>query len=141
MAARRGVARDLQREQFWRRMVRRQAGSGRTVREFCAAENLLESAFYFWRRELERRQHERRERRTARSPRRRHAPAGVKSSPAAAGPTPFVPVEVLPTPHAPGPSTPRLEIVLPSGVTLHVPSGFDRTTLASVLDALEDRRC
>jgi hypothetical protein len=39
--------------------------SGLTLREFCEAAGLAESAFYFWRRELLRRSAERRDRRAA----------------------------------------------------------------------------
>jgi hypothetical protein len=42
---------------------------------------------------------------------------------------------VLPRPPAP------IEIVLPSGPTLRVPTGFDPRTLAAVLSVLEGRPC
>ena len=50
-----GRARDRRMEAFWRRMVGRQGESGRSVRAFCRAHGVRESAFHFWRRELARR--------------------------------------------------------------------------------------
>jgi transposase-like protein len=51
-----GRARDERKEAFWRRVVGRQGESGETVRGFCRKKGLRESAFYFWRRELARRE-------------------------------------------------------------------------------------
>ena len=45
---------DPQRQRYWEEVVRRWKESGRSVRDFCRAEGLRESAFYFWRRKLER---------------------------------------------------------------------------------------
>jgi len=46
---------DPTREAFWRAAVARHQRGSLGVRAFCAGEGLTESAFYFWRRELERR--------------------------------------------------------------------------------------
>ena len=46
---------DPQRQSYWEEVVRRWRESGQSVRDFCRAEGLRESAFYFWRRELARR--------------------------------------------------------------------------------------
>ena len=43
------------REAFWRRMLRRRAKRGLTIAEFCSEENLAESAFYYWQRQIRRR--------------------------------------------------------------------------------------
>ena len=141
MAARRRWRRDPRRERFWRAMLRRQGRSGATVRDFCAAEDLPESAFYFWRREIQRRNQERAARARPPRPRRpRSMPSHSLAKSARSQPQPvFVPVEV-PLPSGPNDSA-RLEVVLPCGAKLHVPSGFDRATLASVVDVLETRRC
>ena len=143
MAARRRWPRDPRRERFWRGVLRRQADSGSTVRDFCAAENLPESAFYFWRREIQRRNQERSARaRPPRSRRTRHTPSRSVGKTARTQPQPsvFVPVEIAPLPSGPNHSA-RLEVVLPCGAKLQVPCGFDRGTLASVVDVLETRRC
>lgn len=51
----RGPHRDPAREQRWRGLLRQFAASGQGVREFCAARQLKETAFYFWRGEIARR--------------------------------------------------------------------------------------
>ena len=50
-----GKNRDSSREAFWRRMPRRRAKSGMTIAEFCVCEDLTPSAFYYWQREIRRR--------------------------------------------------------------------------------------
>ena len=52
--------RDSKRERFWRGALRRQKGSGLTVRAYCAEEQLAETAFHAWRRILRERDAERR---------------------------------------------------------------------------------
>jgi transposase-like protein len=52
MAARQ---RDPQRERSWRRVLADFRASGLGVREYCRRHGLVESAFHYWRRELERR--------------------------------------------------------------------------------------
>ena len=44
--------RDVAKERSWRDVVRRYAGSGLSVREFCRRESLAEASFYAWRRTL-----------------------------------------------------------------------------------------
>ena len=48
--------RDKRREARWRRIIREHGRSGVGVREFCRRSGLTETAFYYWRRELHRRQ-------------------------------------------------------------------------------------
>lgn len=50
-----GPHRDPGKERTWRQHFRQFAASGQTVRRFCAAHRLPESAFYFWRSEIQRR--------------------------------------------------------------------------------------
>ena len=47
--------RDPQREQFWRKAMSTWRASGLSVHEYCLRHGLRESAFYFWRGELLRR--------------------------------------------------------------------------------------
>ena len=47
--------RDARLESRWRGLGKEHVGSGLGVREFCRRRKITESAFYFWRRELERR--------------------------------------------------------------------------------------
>jgi transposase-like protein len=51
--------RDLEREKFWRGTMSAWRSSGLSVREFCERRGLTETAFYFWRKELRRREGER----------------------------------------------------------------------------------
>lgn len=47
--------RDPARERHWRQLLQHFAASRQSIREFCAARRLKETAFYFWRREIQRR--------------------------------------------------------------------------------------
>ena len=47
--------RDPSREVFWRRALRRRAGGGMTIAEFCAGEGLSTAAYHYWQREIKRR--------------------------------------------------------------------------------------
>ena len=49
------ATRDLQKEAAWRRRLREQATSGQSVRGWCRRHRVTEAAFYWWRRELARR--------------------------------------------------------------------------------------
>ena len=103
------------------------------MREFCRAEGLRESAFYFWRRKLK----------------RGSQPSGTvgQSPPKASrrlseprrGTPSFLPVHVVAD--AKVEAAHGVEIVLAHGRSVRVPAGFDRQTLADVLAVLEVRSC
>jgi transposase-like protein len=120
------VKRDKRREARWRRVLREHIHSRLSIREFCRKCKLPESAFYFWRRELERRDLNRREAEQEQCER--------PSTQAA-----FVPVTVAPDiaaqPHG------RIEIELSGGRRVHVTAPVDRQALADVLAVLEGRPC
>ena len=105
--------RDLKRERTWRRHIAEQAGSGRTIRTYCNAHDIRETAFYFWRTEIAKRD--------------REAAAEPKAAPA------FVPVAVIDTP-ATGDAP--IDIRLAQGHRLRIRSGCDRSLLADVLNLL-----
>jgi len=46
------MARDAEKEKFWRGKIAAFENSGLTGREFCTKERLREVQFYYWRREL-----------------------------------------------------------------------------------------
>jgi transposase-like protein len=109
-----GAPRDPRKEAVWRKHVRRQRNSGLSIREFCHEHGLVESAFYFWRQEIRRRDQE---------------SATEQAST-------FVPLTV----QTEMPATP-LEVVLSSGHVVRVMAGFDAATLRQLLDVLEERSC
>ncbi len=122
--------RDLKLERAWRQRVRKQASSELSVRAFCKQQGLAESAFYFWRRELQRRDTEPRD-------------AVIASWPANGQP-PFVPIviseSVEPTSRTGElASTGRIELVHPGGIVIRVPAGCALAALRPILDLLDDR--
>lgn len=126
-----GENKDRQREDRWRAIMRKHARSGMSIRGFCRKSNLHETAFYFWRRELQRRKAEQEQRR----PRRRTDQAQqVGAVPA------FVSVRVEEPMDAAGPCG-RIEIVLSGGRRLYVTAPVDRQALADVLAVLEGQPC
>jgi hypothetical protein len=48
--------RDVEKERYWRRVIGEAARSGISIRRFCQQRKLKESQFYWWQRELEKRQ-------------------------------------------------------------------------------------
>jgi len=96
------------REPYWRRVLARWERSGLSVRAFCRAEGVSEPMFYWWRRELPRRD---------------------QAKPA------FLPVHVLTEAEPPARG---LEVVLANGRCLRVGVGFDPQTLVQVVALLED---
>jgi hypothetical protein len=130
MARRGGRQRDPLREKFWRRTIRHQQRSGLTVRAFCLREGLKDGAFRWWRQALARRDRE-----GAATTR-----ADRDGEPIEAPPT-FLPVRLVDPETIPARSSPPIEVVLPTGPTVRVPSGFDPRTLGQVLAVLEGRPC
>ncbi len=130
MARRGGRQRDPIREKFWRRTIRQQQRSGLTVRAFCLREGLKEGAFRWWRQALARRDRE-----VAATTQADRDGEPTEATPA------FLPVRLVDLEAAAPRSSPPIEVVLPTGPTVRVPSGFDPRTLGQVLDVLEGRPC
>ena len=102
--------RDGEKEQYWRRLLERwQASQPTTVRAFCAARGISQPLFYWWRREIQRRD--------------RDQPQ-------------FLPVRVIAETPVPESDGSAIEVVLGSGRCLRVRPGFDRATLVRLLDVL-----
>jgi hypothetical protein len=102
--------RDANRERIWRRHLKQRQSSGLTVRAFCSLHQLKETSFFFWKKEIAKRDRE--------------------AAPTA--PTPaFVSVSIVESP-APRHETP-LDIRLAEGPCVRVRSGCDRQLLADVL--------
>jgi len=106
---------DSSREAFWRRMLRRRAKSGMTVSGFCASEDLPESAFYYWQRQI----------------RRRDAKSQVENTDSTGGPA-FLPVQLLDDRNGTAP----VEIVTPSGYVIRVSEAATTDHVRRVLQAI-----
>lgn len=122
----------------WQEVLRQWRESGRSVREYCRAEGLRESAFYSWRGKLEGGS----QLSGAVIPSRPEVsggPSAQRLSLPHRGEVSFLPVRVVEDSSAE--ATDAVEIVLAHGRTVRVRSGFDRQTLVDVLAVLEVRPC
>jgi hypothetical protein len=107
-----GPRRDTKREQFWRRLIDRQAGSGRSIRAWCHEHSVQEASFYWWRRRL------------------------AEGGAVAAGPV-FVPVQLAES--SASNAEPEIEILLAHEPRVRVRGPVNRQTLADVLAILAER--
>jgi transposase-like protein len=107
---------NLSKEQWWRQTFQRWQQSDQSVRAFCEDEGIGEHAFYWWRRQLRRRDRQ--------PDQQRHQQRQTDHS------SDFLPVRVV--------ADPVIEIVLPGQRVLRVPSGFDSQVLRQVLAILEE---
>lgn len=128
--------RDAAKERYWRRTVGEQRRSGQSIRGFCRGRGLAESAFYFWRGELARRDRPLPPRRRSRLPHaanRRGSTTGPRriSGGHAAAAT-LLPLTIF---SKTGPSAP-LEVMLPDGVVLRIQADAPRELLTWVLGIL-----
>jgi hypothetical protein len=121
---------DVAKERKWRRVLGRWRRSGLSIRAFCAVERIGEHLFYWWRRELARRdQHQVARTRAATKPAAHKRVTGTTKSAA------FVPVRVV------ADSGAGIEIVLRGGQVVRLQTGFDQQALTQVLAILEGRSC
>jgi transposase-like protein len=104
-----GTARDLQKEAAWRRRLRQHTESGQSVRAWCRRHEVTETAFYWWRKELA----------------RRDAESQTAS---------FVPIHVAEDRPEGGDS--QIEIVLADGRCVRLTGPVNREMLTAVLDVL-----
>jgi transposase-like protein len=117
------------RELEWRDALRRYVESGLTVRDFCRRERLAESLFYYWKREIARRDLGlKAPTRNGRAKPRRPRHAATKHG--------FVPLNVcrVELTHAP------LELVLTDGRCVRIGGDFDESVLKKLLGTLEATR-
>jgi transposase len=114
------------REQYWRQVVAQWRRSGLTVRGFCLGRGLSETLFYWWRRELARRDGAKVERRDGSKVERRDA-SKVQ----------FFPVRLTHR-EAESRTDAGIDIVLANGRCLRVRPGFDQNTLVEVVHLLDE---
>jgi hypothetical protein len=101
-------------EARWREILERQAGSGLSVRVFCAAEGISEASFYAWRKRLRTRKVEGRREESSDNARL------------------FIPLKVLDT-------AATLEIVHPLGYRIQVTGDVNPVALRHVIETLDER--
>ena len=108
---------DRKKELFWRRVIRTQPSSGMSVRAWCSKHSVGESSFYWWRRQLARRD--------------AHAPVLVPVRVAAnRSASDVFDVSAL------NGSLSRIEIALPAGRCVRLFGPVDRQALTDVLAVL-----
>jgi hypothetical protein len=90
-----------------------------SVRAFCRREQLRETAFYFWRREIRRRDAER------------------QARPSTARAATFVELVPAPAPATGAGSTATIELLLPGDRRVLIRGGFDASLLRQVLVVLD----
>jgi transposase len=109
-----GKPRDLQKERFWRQMLKRWHSSGLTVQAFCRQCKLSQASFYAWRRTL-----------AARDAETVHfAQVQVLADDSS--------LSIYPLSQA------ALEVVLGNQRILRIGTGFDAATLRRLLPILEE---
>jgi transposase len=102
------------REQFWTDTITAWKESGQSIRAFCAARGIAQATFFVKRRELARR--------------------GPHAEPAAPTRSPsFAAVRVI--------AEPVVEVVLPTGLLVRVPSSADPVAVARLVTALRGVPC
>ena len=139
--------RSVEKERRWREIVGRYERSGMKVRAFCNQEQIKESQFFSWKRELKRRDDAQTANQDGRQRSGRSHPAGSTADPRAmstraaamTGPAAaFAPLHVVTTPAA-APSS--IEIIVADGRRVAVAPGFDPEALSQVLAVVEGRGC
>jgi hypothetical protein len=115
--------RDVEKERYWRRVIGEAARSGISIRRFCEQRKLRESQFYWWQRELEKRQ----QARTLASQGRGHA---VKA--------PEQATFALVSEDGGEVGSAGIELVLRDGRRLRISKGVDEGTLRRVVGVLEE---
>lgn len=121
------VRREQSKEESWRGMIQRQAGSGLSVRAWCGRHDVSEASFYWWRRRLARCG-------GAGSTMARRARPSRTRAPQ------FVPVRITADQAgvASGGRTDYIEIILSGDQRVRVLGAVDRQALADVLAVLHD---
>lgn len=142
---RKGPARNIQKELFWRGILRQHRQSGLNIRDFCRKKGLTEPSFYGWRREIKRRDQPSvgarwRIGRASRSP----STKSVRSSPLKtvkpkSHGAAFVPIRLSDV--ARSPSSEAVECHLPSGTVLRCPLVMEPAAVAALVRAWEQGRC
>ena len=105
----------------WREILKRHAGSGLSVREFCAMEGVSQPSFYAWRRKF-------RERKNDGS----HSRGAKRPKDVADQERMFVPLELLG-------GAESLEIIHPFGYRVQIGGEVNPASLRQVIQVLDER--
>lgn len=114
--------RDRTKESFWRRVMADHAGSGLSVRMWCARRRLREASFYWWRRQLARRDG--------------HMSALVPVRVTQDSPTQRPSAQAVSDSFMTSAPRGRMEIVLPDKHRVRITGPVDRQALSDVLGVL-----
>ena len=105
----------------WREILSRQAGSGLSIRQFCAREGVSEPSFFAWRKKLGEREND--DTRTRKSRRGRDKTGNGRL---------FVPLKLFDSVEA-------LEVIHPLGYRIRVTGDFSPHVLQQVIEVLDRR--
>lgn len=111
-----------EKELRWRDILRRQTGSGLSIRQFCAKERVSEPSFYAWRKKLR-----------GRVSRKASSRTSSRQVDDARNGRAFIPLKLLDASSA-------LEVIHPLGYRVRVSGEVNVTALQHVLDVLDGRR-
>lgn len=117
--------RDVSKERYWRRIIRRQGKSGETITHFCAREGVPVHQFHWWKRTLRARDRQS----TQELQIADNGDASARQDKQASNS--FVPVRLPFLNDAP------IEVVHPGGYLVRVPVGFDPPSLRRILATLD----
>ncbi len=134
--ARQGCRRDPAKERLWRRAIARWGKCDLNVREFCEQEGLSQASFYWWRRELAKRDQRRQESTPTRRAGRSSAKTRSNGSGRSKALPAFVPVRVLSDTSAMHAAN-TIEIALRSGHQVRVGTDVNVAALGEVIALLE----
>jgi hypothetical protein len=120
-AAEKRVVRPKASPEAWRERVERWKASGLGAKEFAAAEDLSPYSLSWWKWRLQRQTEAPAAKKASRKPRAKRASLS------------FVPVVVREATTAP------MDLILPGGIKIQVPAGFDEGSLLRLIRTLESR--
>lgn len=109
-----------EKQAYWKEILDRRAGSGLSIRQFCAKELVSEPSFYAWRKKF--RESAKDGRRSAMASRRRSSDKGPL----------FLPVKLLD-------DAPALEIIHPLGYRIQMTGEVNPIALRHVIETLDER--
>jgi transposase-like protein len=129
-------AKSVEKQRYWRAVVRRQKGSGLSVAAFCRLEGVSEASFYAWKRRLRRDTGQVSGTRGSATPKAAARATGKSRSKMAREPAPmaagFVPVRISGKPRRP-----MFQVRWPGGFSVRIPTACDRADVEVVLRAVD----